>query len=447
MPSPESPGLRRWLEAIEAAHPAEIELGLERVAVVAERMGLLPAPMPVVLVGGTNGKGSTLAFLEESLARAGRVVGGYTSPHLFHFGERIRVGGVPAADPELVAAFEAVESAREGVSLTYFEFATLAAMAHFTRRGAEIVLLEVGLGGRLDAVNIWDPLVSVITSIDLDHAEFLGGDRESVGVEKAGILRPGGAAVCGDPDPPASLFRPGADLWALGRDFAAVPEGDTRWRWQGPPGVLGPLPMPAMSGDYQLRNAATAVAAGQRLPASLRPDEKAWREGLGRAVITGRGQCLDGPVPVWLDVAHNPGAAAEFAALLETRPCEGRTLAVYGAMRDKDVEGVARAMAGVVDRWYPCGMSQARGLSGDEAAARLDPDPARLAGPFPDPGKALAAARRDARPGGDRILAFGSFMVVTAALAALDPGAEGAAAASAPASGVSDDGLGWRSGE
>ena len=197
----ESARLQDWLSAIEAAHPADIELGLGRVAAVAERMGLLPAPIPVVLVGGTNGKGSTLAFLESALVAGGHAVGGYTSPHLFRFNERISVGGEAVADDALIAAFEAVEGARRDTALTYFEFTTLAAMAVFAER-AEVALLEVGLGGRLDAVNIWEPSVSVITSVDLDHQAFLGDDREAIGAEKAGILRPGVPAVCGDARPP-----------------------------------------------------------------------------------------------------------------------------------------------------------------------------------------------------------------------------------------------------
>jgi dihydrofolate synthase/folylpolyglutamate synthase len=415
----ESAALQDWLTAIEAGHPAEIQLGLERVTAVAGRMGLLPAPLPVVLIGGTNGKGSTLAFLEAALAAAGHRVGGYTSPHLFRFNERIRLGGQPVDDATLVAAFERVEAVRGGTPLTYFEFTTLAAMAVFAD-SADLALLEVGLGGRLDAVNIWDPAVSVITSVDLDHQAFLGNDRETIGREKAGILRPGVAAVCGDPDPPRSVIvAAGDDLLAIGRAFRAE-AGEEGWYWAGGNDRLGPLPRPLLTGDYQLRNAATAIAAGQQLPPEWRPDPAAWRQALAATLIPGRGQTVPGPVPVWLDVAHNPQAAGEFAALLAQEPVKGRTLAVFGAMRDKAVAELCAAMAGVVDRWYPCGMPGDRALSGTELAAMLPP--AAVAESAADPRRALAAARADARPGYDRIAVFGSFLLVADVLAALEEG-------------------------
>jgi len=415
----ESPQLREWLEAIEAAHPDEIELGLERVAAVAGRMGLLPAPMPVVLIAGTNGKGSTLAFLEAALAAAGHRVGAYTSPHLFRFNERIRVAGRTAGDDELVAAFEAVEAARRGVSLTYFEFTTLAAMAMFAER-AEVALLEVGLGGRLDAVNIWEPAVSVITSVDLDHQAFLGADREAIGGEKAGILRAGVPAVCGDPQPPRSVSgRDDVPLRLWGRDFRAE-AGEGGWTWVAADRHLGPLPLPRLAGDYQLRNAATAIAAASLLPGALQPDLPAWRQALAAAAVPGRGQVIEAEVPVWLDVAHNPAAAAQLADLLGQRPVPGRTLAVFGAMRDKAVAEVAGAMAGVIDRWYPCGIAGERGLSGGEVAARLPVALEAVADPAADCARALAAARAEACPGRDRIIAFGSFLVVASALEALD---------------------------
>jgi dihydrofolate synthase/folylpolyglutamate synthase len=415
----ESPPLQDWLATIEAAHPAAIELGLERVAAVAGRMGLLPAPVPVVLIGGTNGKGSTLAFLEAALNAAGHRTGAYTSPHLFRFNERVRVAGEAVADEALIAAFEAVEAARGGVALTYFEFTTLAAMAVFAER-ADLALLEVGLGGRLDAVNIWDPQVSVVTSVDLDHQAFLGDDREAIGREKAGILRPGVPAVCGDPDPPETLLAAGGDsLRRLGPDFRAETD-DGHWHWLAGDRRLGPLPRPRLAGAYQLRNAATAIAAGQALPPAWRPAAEAWRRALATARIPGRGQVVDGRVPVWLDVAHNPAAACEFAALLGERPGPGRTLAVFGAMRDKAVAEVAGAMAGVIDRWYPCGMPGERALSGSEVAQHLPPGQAGTAAPAADPQGALAAARADARPGLDRIVAFGSFLVVAGVLEALE---------------------------
>ncbi len=416
----ESPELQQRLEAIEARHPDRIELGLDRVRAVAERMGLLPVPLPVVLVGGTNGKGSTLAFLEAALAEGPHRVGAYTSPHLFRFNERVRVDGAPMDDGALVKALEAVESVREGVPLTYFEHTTLAAMRVLCRR-VDIALMEVGLGGRLDAVNIWDPAVSVITSVDLDHQAYLGSDREAIGFEKAGILRPSVPAVCGDRDPPESVRRcEGPELRILDRDFRAVATGPDVWRWRGEAHELGPLPTPRLAGRYQVRNAATAVAAGEVLPECFRPGLAAWQNGLRRALILGRGQVVDGDVPVWLDVAHNPGAAREFAALLAESPVPGRSLAVFGAMRDKEVAEIAQAMTGVIDRWYPCTIPGPRGLSGAELAERLGVPCDRRAAIFEDPVAALSAARAEAQPGKDRVVAFGGFPVVASVLEALD---------------------------
>jgi dihydrofolate synthase/folylpolyglutamate synthase len=413
--------LEAWLAHVEGQHSSNIALGLDRVAGVATRLGLLPAPVPVVLVGGTNGKGSTLGFLEGALAAAGHRVGAYTSPHLFRFNERVRLGGTEVGDEPLVEAFERVESAREGVSLTYFEFTTLAAMVVFAEQ-ADLILLEVGLGGRLDAVNIWEPAVSVVTSVALDHQAFLGDDREQIGREKAGIFRPGIPAVCGDPEPPASIRDGGGeDLWILERDFRIAPGEDGEWWWQGPEGELGPLPRPRLAGAYQLRNAATAVAAGNRLPPALRPGTEHWRAALPKVGLPGRAQFLPGPPPVWLDVAHNPAAAAELARMLAEQPVPGRTLAVFGAMGDKAVTEIRDLMAPVIDRWYPCAIPGERGLSGREMATRLADFPVADTGPFPDVATALAEARADARPGLDRIAVFGSFLMVAAALEILAP--------------------------
>jgi dihydrofolate synthase/folylpolyglutamate synthase len=430
-------GLADWLAYIERQHPAEVELGLERVARVAGALGLLPAPVPVVLVGGTNGKGSTLGFLEAALAAAGHRVGAYTSPHFFRFNERVRIGGEPVADAPLAEAFAAVEAARGETPLTYFEFSTLAAMVVFAGQ-AEVILLEVGLGGRLDAVNIWEPAVSVVTSVALDHQAFLGDDREQIGYEKAGILRPGVPAVCGDPDPPASLAGAGgADLWIQNRDFRAEAREPGQWYWQGPGGEgVGPLPRPALVGAYQLRNAATAVAAGRRLPEGLRPTAADWRTALPAVRIPGRAQYLPGPPAVWLDVAHNPAAAAELARMLAEEPVPGRTLAVFGAMRDKAVAGIRDAMAPVVDRWYPCGVLGERGLAAAEMRTQLQGLPLAN-GDFPGVAEALAAARSAADPESDRIVVFGSFLMVAAALEVLAPGSPPGSALATPQGGRS----------
>ncbi len=417
----ESLKLQRCLEAIEARHPAAIELGLDRVRTVAGRMGLLPTPMPVVLVGGTNGKGSTLAFLEGALTHQKPLrIGAYTSPHLFRFNERIRIQGMPVGDPTLLEALEAVEAHRGEAPLTYFEYTTLAAMWVFQGQ-VDIALLEVGLGGRLDAVNIWEPIVSVITSIDLDHQAYLGCDREAIGSEKAGILRPGIPAVCGDREPPHSLLQGREQrLYVVGRDFQAIGGPSGSWYWVGWGADIGPLPAPRLAGSYQLRNAATALAAGELLPPAYRPGSKAWQEALRETLIPGRGQRVEQGVSVWLDVAHNPGAAQEFATLLEENPVPGRSLAVCGAMRDKDIAGIATAMAGAVDRWYPCGVPGPRGLSGRELAQRLPVASPSQIPSFGDPRAAFAAARAEAVASQDRVVVLGGFPVVAAALEALE---------------------------
>lgn len=414
--------LTGWLQWVEQAHPQEVALGLERVASVAATLGRTELPVPVVTVAGTNGKGSTVAYLEGALTEAGQRVGAFTSPHFFRFNERARLGGEPLGDPPLVTALAAVEEARGETPLTYFEHTTLAVVEALIRSGAELLLLEVGLGGRLDAVNIWDPSVAVITSIGRDHEAFLGSDREAIGAEKAGIFRAGVPAVCGDPDPPASLVTAGGkDLHLLGRDFWPEAVGAGQWRLAGPSEAAALLPRPAMEGAFQQRNAATAVMAGLCLPEPCRPHLEDWAATLPQVQVPGRGQCLGGAVPIWVDVAHNPHAAAELAQALETTPVVGRTLAVWAMLAEKDAEGVARAMTGAVDQWYPSRSEGPRPAWESQALARiLGEAGARVATEAPSVTDGLARARQDARSDGDRIVVFGSFFTVAEALQELD---------------------------
>lgn len=429
-PGREGPELRRWLERIESLHSAPVDLGLERLRPVAERLGLLPAPLPVITVAGTNGKGSVAAMLEEVLRQAGREPGLYTSPHFFRFNERLRLDGTPAEDDRIVAALAAVDAARGSTPLTYFEMATLAAMRLFASY-CRVAVLEVGLGGRLDAVNLWEPTVAAVTSVGVDHAAFLGDDREAVGREKAGVFRPGVPAVCGDPEPPDSLLvreTEGVSLWLYGRDFRDRAADSGAWYWQGPDGELGPLPPPAMAGSHQRRNAATAVAVGRRLPAGLGPRDEHWRRALPEVTVPGRCQVLPaqgGRPAVWLDVAHNPQAAVELASALAAEPPAGRNLAVFGGRADKDLAAVAGAVAPYVARWYPCRIDDANGLAGPDleavvrqtgGCARDGSNPPAVAS---GPGDAWRAACREAGPG-DRIVAFGSFRVVEAVWAAAE---------------------------
>lgn len=404
--------LDQWLSWQETLHPKAIDLGLERVRAVAERMELLTPSYRVITVAGTNGKGSSVAMLESILACAGLRVGAYTSPHLWRYNERIRVAGKAAADADIVAAFERIDRARGDISLSYFEFGTLAALDAFQHAELDVAVLEVGLGGRLDAVNILDPDCALVTSIGIDHVEWLGPDRETIGREKAGIFRSGRPAICADPQPPASLRSVaqalGARWFGLGEQFG-YQAGMDAWSWWGPDARLEMLPMPSLPGVFQLQNAAGVLmvlqALGARLPVTL----QALRAGLSQAHIAGRFSIVPGAVEEIYDVAHNPHGATALAAALAARPCAGRTLAVCAMLADKDAAGVAAALAKQVHGWYLAGVDSERGQSAETLAARmLLPVNPRL---YADPAAALAAARADARPG-DRIVAFGSFHTI-----------------------------------
>ncbi len=415
--------LSEWLAWIESVHPHDIELGLERVNTVLEAMDLHRPSFTAIAVAGTNGKGSTVAMIETCLREAGYRVGAFTSPHLIRYNERVRIDGRDAADEQLCAAFERIERARGSVALTYFEFGTIAAFDLLRAHGVEIAVLEVGMGGRLDAVNAIDADVAVVTSIGIDHTAWLGSDRESIGREKAGIFRAGRPAICGDPRPPASISetaeRVGACLLQLNRDFFAEP-AENGWVWRYGRNVRTGLPFPALRGDYQLRNAACALTAlaavGDRFPLS----QAQLRTGLLHAVIPGRLQVLPGQPLRVFDVAHNPDAAHVLAATLKRQFVSGITHAVFGMLKDKDIAGVAREMEGVVDRWYVATLHTPRAATAEEIlgifAARGASAPAQA---YADIRAAYAAARRAAGKD-DRILVFGSFYAVGDILAACD---------------------------
>lgn len=415
---PEPRSLPGWLARLERLHPATIELGLDRVRRVAEAMELAPG-FPVFIVGGTNGKGSTCAYLEAILGASGYRTGLYTSPHLLRYNERVRVAGREACDAELIAAFERVEAARGDTSLTYFEFGTLAAMAQFVEAGVEVAILEVGLGGRLDAVNLWDADAALVTSVDLDHQEYLGESREAIGFEKAGIYRGGRPAICADPAPPDSLVGHaatiGADLLCWGRDFYAE-RGASDWTWRSRRAHWGGLPLPALAGACQLRNAAAALAALDALAARLPVTEAAIRAGLTGAQVAGRFQKIATGPDLIVDVAHNPEAARALAETLAAQPGHGRTLAVVGMLADKDAAGVVTALKHTIDAWWTCTPDSPRARDAASLAGTIRtclPEAAVRCGTTPV--AALAAARSAAREG-DRILAFGSFATVAAVL-------------------------------
>ncbi len=430
--------LSDWLAHCERLHPKTIDMGLSRVERLRDALGLRFSA-PVITVAGTNGKGSTCAMLESIALQAGYRVGLYIKPHFMDFEERCRVGGQSVSAESLLPHFEAVEAARGDLALTYFEFTTLAILRRLAHEPLDLVILEVGLGGRLDAVNAFDPDVSVITSIDLDHMEYLGPDRESIGREKAGILRPGKPAVCSDPLPPASIAseaaRVGADLRLSGRDFAF--DGDRQqWRWQGRNKRFAGLAYPALRGANQLLNAAGVLAVLEALSDRLPVSAQAVRTGLAMVELPGRFQVLPGQPAVVLDVAHNPHAVATLAQNLDQMGFSPRTHAVFGAMGDKALDEVIAKIAPWVDHWHFCNLPTPRAASAADLSARFEALRPSLqltqqvqVSQHADPWLALCAAKALSEPA-DRIVVFGSFFTVGGVMAGLR-GAAGGAATSA----------------
>lgn len=418
-----------WLARLEGRSGQTIQLGLERVGAVKEALGANCGGV-VLSVGGTNGKGSTCAMLEAILLAAGYRVGLYTSPHLLRFTERVRVQGVEVAEAALVTAMNRVEAARGDILLTYFEHTTLAAWCVFADSSLDVVILEVGLGGRLDAVNVFEPDCAVVTSVAMDHMDYLGATREEIGFEKAGIFRAGKPAICGDPHPPHSLLAHGAEigaeLWVSGRDFGFG--GDKQqwgyWRYEAPPasGRLlrrGGLAYPALRGANQLLNAAAALTALDCLKERLPVPMQAVRQGLMLVELPGRFQVLPGQPVVVLDVAHNPQAVGVLAENLGNMGFYPETWAVVGMLGDKDVAGALALIRDRVDHWLPVSLPGPRGLSGEALADRLAD--AGITGDVrihPTPAVAFSAAR-EAAGAGDRIIVFGSFLTVADVLALL----------------------------
>ena len=413
--------LDQWLSHLETAHPVGIDMGLARITRVKESLGLKFA-CPVITVGGTNGKGSTCAFLESILLAAGYKVACHTSPHLLRFNERARLNGVDVSDADLLKAFERVEQARCRLSdpptLTYFEFTTLAIMDIFANASVDAVILEVGMGGRLDAVNIVDADCAIVTSIDLDHMAYLGNTREAIAFEKAGIFRTKAIAICADPMPPTSLINHanaiGADLWLMGKDYSFT--GDQQqWGWTGRGKRFSGLGYPALRGANQLLNASAVIAALIALHDRLPVSAQDIRNGLALVELPGRFQVLPGRPTVVLDVAHNPHAAATLAESIEAMAYHPYTYAVFGAMADKDIDGVLKPLLNTVDYWYCTDLPTPRAASASDLAKRLRAFN-KEALVFMDPGAAYQAAL-DKAGEGDRILVFGSFYTVSGVMA------------------------------
>jgi dihydrofolate synthase / folylpolyglutamate synthase len=413
--------LPHWLAHAERLHHRPIDLTLDRVRTVAQRADIGFA-CPVIVVGGTNGKGSTCAMLESILRAAGYRTGMYLSPHLAHFNERACVDGAPVSDAALVEQLAAIESRRGGTPLTYFEFTTLAILRLLAQRRLDVVVLEIGLGGRFDAVNLIDGDAAIVTSIDLDHMEFLGPDRASIGFEKAHIYRAGRPAICADPQPPQTLLDVaaglGADLWRVGRDYNF--QGDRQqWAYAGRGLRRNSLPYPALRGANQLLNAAAALAALEALAGRLPVSQQAVRQGLLAVALPARFQVLPGRPTIVLDVAHNPHAAAVLARNLDQQGFFPRTLAVFSMLRDKDIRGVVAQLDRGVDDWLIAPLPGPRGCAAQEIEQIVRGAGVRGSVTLcADVAAALRRARDQARPD-DRILVFGSFLTVAAALPVL----------------------------
>jgi dihydrofolate synthase/folylpolyglutamate synthase len=428
--------LEEWLDWQDRLHPRSIDLGLERVRVVAERLGVREFSCPVFTVGGTNGKGSCVALLEAMLAAAGYRVASFTSPHLVHYSERIRLAGRYATAAELVEAFERIDQARAGASLTFFEFNTLAALLLFQRERFDAVILEVGLGGRLDAVNVVDADVAVLSSVGLDHADWLGSTLDQIGREKAGIFRAGRPAVLGSDSMPATVAAAaqavGAVLRVPGRDFGHTVR-ESGWDWYSGETRLEALPLPALAGRHQVANAAIVLAALHELREKLPVSFEQIAAGLRQVRLHGRFEVIAGN-PEWiLDVAHNPDAAGQLALNLHDRPHAGATLAIVGILRDKDALGVIAPLLPEVERWIAVGLAGPRGVTAAELKQRCG----EVAADWAEAADVVAACEQAARIAApqDRIVVFGSFHTVGPALEWLTRPARSAAILARPKAG------------
>ena len=437
--------LEDWLRWQESLHLSEIDLGLDRIAKVANKLDLLSPKFPIITVAGTNGKGSTVAFLDSILRAEGYKTGAYTSPHLVNYNERIVFNGEQANDEEIIQAFAAIDKARcsitneKGeqieVSLTYFEFSTLAAMYIYQKKEVDVAILEVGLGGRLDAANLWDASLAIITSIGIDHIDWLGNDREIIAIEKSGIMRKDTPVICGDLDPPKNIKieaeRLGAKLKQINSDFSFTSpnvslENKTKpsWQWKNNEICLN-FDLPKMSGGFQINNAATAIAGLLSIKSSLPISKNAINKGLKSAQVIGRLQVIQ-QQPEWLiDVAHNPHAATQLAKYIKENPVEGETHSLFSILKDKDISKVINLMDSVIDKWHIVATEGSRGLSLDELKpyfkqqnSRQNSEQNTQANPLKnvtsyDNFDQACSTLKNVIKDKDRVVAFGSFLVIS----------------------------------
>ncbi|NOY66423.1 MAG: bifunctional tetrahydrofolate synthase/dihydrofolate synthase [Gammaproteobacteria bacterium] len=415
--------LQSWLDWQETLHPNEIELGLERVQKVWNAIHPTKIKLVVITVSGTNGKGSSCAMLESIYSAAGYKVGCYTSPHFIRYNERIHIEAEEVNDADLCEAFEVIDQARGDASLTYFEFGTLAALFLFARASLDVVILEVGLGGRLDAVNIIDPDVALLTSVGLDHQDWLGDTLEEIGLEKAGIFRQGRVAICAESVPPYSVVQHankiGAEFFLQGKDFKATKMNST-WSWSGPDNRSRySLPLPSLRGEQQVRNASAIMMVLQSLESRLPVDQNQLRQGLLGVTIPGRFQVVAGDVPVILDVAHNPAAVRILHENLQARDCSGKTYAICGMLKDKDIESVLDIMNSIMTGWVIVPVKAARGAGIDRLTSHIFTLDHGEVNTSDTTHQAIIQVRKKAQPG-DQIIIFGSFYVIADALRCLE---------------------------
>lgn len=415
--------LAEWLAWQESLHATEIELGLERCRKVAANLGLLQPNHAVISVAGTNGKGSSVAMLDRILRHAGYRVGSYTSPHLIRYNERIRIQGEEVTDAALCRAFERINNARGDISLTYFEFGTLAALELTRESGVDVVILEVGLGGRLDAVNILDADAALVTAIDLDHQNWLGDTRELIAVEKAGIFRGGRPAVCSDPSPPQTLrdyaAEIGTQLTVYTQDFS-IQRSTDHWSWSTAGTTLSDLPYPDHFNECQIQNAAGVLMVLHELRERFPVSVAAVRDGLAEFRLSGRFQQLPGEIQYVLDVAHNRQAARILVENLQRVPARGRTHIIIGMLRDKDRPAVFEVLETLADSWHTVSLHNSRGSQAETLTAELHALGTRKpVQTYADMETALKSVRAQAVMG-DRILITGSFLTVGAALKLLE---------------------------
>ncbi len=420
---PSGSPLSDWLTWLETLSPKEIELGLDRVRTVLDRLGL-EAAGHVLLVAGTNGKGSSVAMIDALLRKSGYTVGTYTSPHIDRYNERIAVGGAPASDARIVAAFERVEAARKEVPLTYFEYGTLAAMVVFSEAKSDVWVLEIGMGGRLDACNVIEPTASLITNVALDHCDWLGADVQAIANEKAGVMRPGVPTVFGATDVPEAMLQQaetiGAELLLAGRDFEYGHDTAGNWRWSGRATKLESLQEPGLKGRFQVGNAAAVLALLEAAGLSRSLDTALVNEVLPSIRLTGRMQSLRAGGADWLlDVAHNPAAARVLAETLDADPVDGETWAIIGLLDDKDVENIAATLDEQVTHWIAVAAHSPRAVEASELARRIANRCGRPCRISESLGNAMEFTRRN-RSENDRILITGSFYLVGPALDRLE---------------------------